>query len=269
MTSYPEPTPTPSENSPVDSRGRLSAARVGHVFQGDAGPLEVLDKVSFTLKSDEFVCLVGPSGCGKTTLIRILAGLLEPTSGTVTLDGGRVDGPQRQVGLVFQQSNLMPWRSVLDNIALPLELSGMDAERRYREAGELVELVGLAGFERAFPAELSGGMAQRVAIARALIQKPEVLLLDEPFGPLDAMTRELLGEELLRIWGARHSTVLMVTHSIGEAILLADRILVMSPRPGHIAHTFEVDLPRPRALEMLHYPAAGELSQAVRAGIRL
>jgi NitT/TauT family transport system ATP-binding protein len=259
----------PSTSPPTESRVRLAAAQVRHVYPGDSGPLEALDGVSFTLKSDEFVCLVGPSGCGKSTLIRILAGLLEPTGGTVTLDGRPVDGPQRQVGLVFQQSNLMPWRSVLDNIALPLELSGVDAARRYREAGELVSLVGLDGFARAFPAELSGGMAQRVAIARALIQKPEVLLLDEPFGPLDAMTRELLGEELLRIWGARHSTVLMVTHSIGEAILLADRILVMSPRPGHIAYTFEVDLPRPRSLEMLHYPEAGELSQAVRAGIRL
>ena len=258
-----------SQQSPVAGRARLAASRVGHVFQGDNGPLAVLDGVSFTLESDEFVCLVGPSGCGKSTLLRILAGLLEPTTGTVTLDGRRVDEPQRQVGLVFQQSNLMPWRSVLDNIALPLELSGMEAGRRYREARELVGLVGLDGFESAYPAELSGGMAQRVAIARALIQEPEVLLLDEPFGPLDALTRELLGEELLRIWGARHSTVLMVTHSINEAILLADRILVMSPRPGHIAHTFEVDLPRPRALEMLHYPIAGELAQAVRAEIRI
>jgi NitT/TauT family transport system ATP-binding protein len=269
MSSYPERQPVPSTSPPAGGRDKLVASRVGHVYPGDAGPLAALEGVSFGLKSDEFVCLVGPSGCGKSTLIRILAGLLEPTGGTVTLDGRPVAGPQRQVGLVFQQSNLMPWRSVIDNIALPLELSGVDAERRYHEAGELVSLVGLEGFERAFPAELSGGMAQRVAIARALIQKPEVLLLDEPFGPLDAMTRELLGEELLRIWEARHSTVLMVTHSIGEAILLADRILVMSPRPGHIAHTFEVDLPRPRSLEMLHYPAAGELSQAVRAGIRL
>jgi NitT/TauT family transport system ATP-binding protein len=243
-----------SESAPLASRARLAARGVGHVFQGDNGPLTVLDGVSFTLESDEFVCLVGPSGCGKSTLLRILSGLLEPTTGTVTLDGHQIAGPQRQVGLVFQQSNLMPWRSVLDNIALPLELSG---------------LVGLVGFESSYPAELSGGMAQRVAIARALIQEPEVLLLDEPFGPLDAMTRELLGEELLRIWGARHSTVLMVTHSISEAILLADRILVMSPRPGHIAHTFDVDLPRPRALEMLHSPEAGELSQAVRAGIRI
>jgi NitT/TauT family transport system ATP-binding protein len=258
-----------AESAPTGSRARLAASRVGHVFQGDNGPLAVLDGVSFALESDEFVCLVGPSGCGKSTLLRILSGLLEPTTGTVTLDGRQIAEPQRQVGLVFQQSNLLPWRSVLDNIALPLELSGMDAERRYREARELVGLVGLSGFETSYPAELSGGMAQRVAIARALIQEPEVLLLDEPFGPLDAMTRELLGEELLRIWGARHSTVLMVTHSISEAILLADRILVMSPRPGHIAHTFDVDLPRPRALEMLHSPEAGELSQAVRAGIRI
>jgi NitT/TauT family transport system ATP-binding protein len=258
-----------AESAPTGSRARLAASRVGHVFQGDNGPLAVLDGVSFALESDEFVCLVGPSGCGKSTLLRILSGLLEPTTGTVTLDGRQIAEPQRQVGLVFQQSNLLPWRSVLDNIALPLELAGMDAERRYREARELVGLVGLSGFETSYPAELSGGMAQRVAIARALIQEPEVLLLDEPFGPLDAMTRELLGEELLRIWGARHSTVLMVTHSISEAILLADRILVMSPRPGHIAHTFDVDLPRPRALEMLHSPEAGELSQAVRAGIRI
>ncbi len=246
----------------------LTASHLSHSYPSENGPVPALKGASLTVGRDEFVCLVGPSGCGKSTLLRILAGLLEPLAGTVTLDGEPITEPDRRVGYVFQEANLMPWRRVRDNIALPLELAGVDLPPRIEAARELIALVGLEGFENAYPAELSGGMAQRVAIARALIGRPEVLLLDEPFGALDAMTREMLGEELLRIWQAWQSAVLMVTHSISEAILLADRVLVMSPRPGHIEASFEVKLPRPRTLKVLHDPGAGDLAEAIRAAIR-
>lgn len=253
----------------TDETATLVASYVSHEYRTDNGPLLVLHDVNLRLEHNTFTCLVGPSGCGKSTLLRILSGLLPPTEGTVTLDGQIIAEPHPGIGHVFQEANLMPWRSVLDNIALPLELQGVDRIAREEAACELVALVGLAGFESAYPAELSGGMAQRVAIARALIQRPEVLLLDEPFGPLDAMTRDLLGEELLRIWQARSTTVLMVTHSISEAILLANRVLVMSPRPSQIAADFAVHLPRPRTLGMLHRPEVGALAQAIRGALRL
>ena len=246
----------------------LEARRISHTFAGEDGPLPVLADVSLALPERTFTCLIGPSGSGKSTLLRILAGLLRPTSGEVLLDGAPIDEPQPQIGVVFQQANLMPWRTVRENIALPLELREVPHAQRTAAAQELVELVGLSGFGSAYPAELSGGMAQRVAIARALIQQPEVLLLDEPFGALDAMTRDLLGEELLRIWQARSSAVLMVTHSIPEAVLLADRIVVLGPRPATVEATFPVELPRPRTLDMLHSPESGALTRAIRAAIR-
>jgi NitT/TauT family transport system ATP-binding protein len=198
-----------------------------------------------------------------------MAGLITPQVGCVLFRGQVLEVPHPQIDIVFQDANLMPWRTVIDNVALPLELAGEPHDRRIMQAAGLIELVGLNGFERAYPAELSGGMAQRVAIARALIQEPDVLLLDEPFGALDAMTRELLSEELLRIWHTRRSTVLMVTHNISEAILLADHVLVMSPRPGTIDSHFRIDLPRPRTLDMLHSPEAGALARAIRASIRI
>ncbi|GAB4474497.1 MAG: ABC transporter ATP-binding protein [Anaerolineae bacterium] len=247
---------------------RLAAEHISHVFDGDSGPLPALHDVTFSLGRDELICLVGPSGCGKSTLLRVLAGLITPTEGRVLLDGQPIDGPDPRIGMVFQAANLMPWRTVIENAALPLELAGVPRPEREEAAGELLALVGLEGFETLYPAELSGGMAQRVAIARALIGQPEVLLMDEPFGALDAMTREILSEELLRIWHARQSTILMVTHSISEAILLADHVLVMSPRPGTIEACYDVALPRPRTLAMLHRPEAGDLAAAIRAAIR-
>jgi NitT/TauT family transport system ATP-binding protein len=246
----------------------LTATHISHTFRGAQGPVKALHKVSLALHHNEFVALVGPSGGGKSTLLRVLAGLLPPTQGMVTIHGDRVTAPHPAVGMVFQSANLMPWRTVLDNIALPLELQYVTPAKRHPRAHELIDLVGLTGFETSYPAQLSGGMAQRVAIARALIQQPDVLLLDEPFGALDALTREALGEELLRIWAARRSTVLMVTHSINEAILLADRILVMSPRPGTLVRDFAVPLPRPRTLQALHQPTAGQLAAAIREAIR-
>ncbi|MBN1427725.1 MAG: ABC transporter ATP-binding protein [Anaerolineae bacterium] len=255
----PDPGPTPT----------LSAQRVSHTFLSETGALPVLVDVSFELARNEFVCLVGPSGCGKSTLLHILSGLLPPTSGMVLLDDEPVTRPRRRIGHVFQQANLMPWRTVLDNVALPLELIGQPRDEREAAAQAMIDLVGLDGFAATYPADLSGGMAQRVAIARALVAGPDVLLLDEPFGALDALTRDLLAEELLRIWQAVHGTVLMVTHSIPESILLADRVLVMSPRPGHIDAVFPVDLPRPRTADMLHSPLAGELARGIRGAIRL
>jgi NitT/TauT family transport system ATP-binding protein len=196
-----------------------------------------------------------------------MAGLLQPTLGRVRLDGQPLTGPRRQVGIVFQKANLMPWRSVRDNVVLPLELAGVIRPEALRRADALIKLVGLAGFERTRPRDLSGGMEQRVAIARALVHDPEILLLDEPFGALDAMTRERMSVELLRIWEASHKTVVMVTHNIQEAVFLADRVLVLGPRPGRIRATFDIPLPRPRDVAVQYTLLFGELAGQVRAAI--
>lgn len=237
------------------------------VFPNGNGGLKALERISFSVRPQEFLCVLGPSGSGKSTLLRILAGLLRPTSGEVIFEGRRLDGPRPGVGFVFQKANLMPWRSVLKNILLPLELAGVEREKAIPKAQELVDLVGLSGFEEVLPVELSGGMAQRVAIARALAADPDLLLLDEPFGSLDALTRERMGDELLRIWSARRKTVVMVTHSISEALYLADRVLVFSPRPGWVRMDLKVDLPRPRQSGILYTPAFGNLAQRLRSAI--
>lgn len=236
-------------------------------FPNGNGGLQALEAVSFSVFPEEFVCVLGPSGSGKSTLMRVLAGLLPPSHGWVSFEGERLQRPRRRIGLVFQKANLMPWRTVLENITLPLELQGMAASEARARAAELVRLVGLHGFEDTLPRDLSGGMAQRVAIARALVYDPDMLLLDEPFGSLDALTRERMGAELLRIWRARRKTVIMVTHSIEEAIYLADRVLVLTPRPGRLRMDTPVDLPRPREAGMRYTPAFGELAQLVRGAI--
>lgn len=245
----------------------LVADEITMTYLGGQGSLEALERVSFQVDAGEFLCIVGPSGCGKSTLLRVLGGLVRPTSGKVYIRGELLTAPRRQIGFVFQKANLMPWRTVLRNVTLPLEIKGLKAEEVGQQAGELLKLVGLEGFEDAYPHELSGGMEQRVAIARALIHDPTILLLDEPFGALDALTREQMNLELLRIWQAKEKTVAMVTHSIQEAIFLADRILVMSSRPGHIEATVSVPLPRPRCLEMLYGDEFGTLSRQVRRAI--
>ncbi len=229
--------------------------------------LHALEQVSFQVQRQEFVCLVGPSGCGKTTLLRLLGGLLQPTTGRVLFEGEPLTHPRRRIGVVFQKANLMPWRTVLANVTLPLELQGVQAGEAHRRARDLIELVGLKGFEHALPRSLSGGMEQRVALARVLIHNPDVLLLDEPFGALDALTREQMGAELLRIWEAHTTTVVMVTHSIPEALLLADRVLVFSPRPGQIRDSLDVPLPRPRRMDMEYGPEFGALAAQVRQAI--
>ncbi|HNT23547.1 MAG TPA: ABC transporter ATP-binding protein [Anaerolineales bacterium] len=237
------------------------------VFPTEDGGLHALTDISFQVQAEQFVCVLGPSGSGKTTLLRCLAGLLSPTQGEILLNGEPLTGPRQGVGLVFQKANLMPWRSVLENILLPLEIQGLEKEAALDKARQMVELVGLQGFEASLPRDLSGGMAQRVAIARALVQDPGLLLLDEPFGSLDALTRERMGDELLRIWQARRKTVLMVTHSISESLFLADRVLVLSPRPGRLRLDLAVNLPRPRLAEMRYSPAFADLARQVRAAI--
>jgi NitT/TauT family transport system ATP-binding protein len=237
------------------------------VFRNGNGGLKALERVSFFVYPQEFVCVLGPSGSGKSTLLRILAGLLPPTEGEVQYRGERIEGPRREVGFVFQKANLMPWRTVLQNILLPLELQSQDHETALERSRELIDLVGLQGFEDSLPRDLSGGMAQRVAIARALIHDPDLLLLDEPFGGLDALTRERMGTELLHIWQRRRKTVVMVTHSISEALFLADRILVLTPRPGRVRLDLRVDLPRPREEEVRYSAHFGELERQLRAAI--
>jgi NitT/TauT family transport system ATP-binding protein len=253
--------------SPEVLRPILEAHRLSKVFPNAPASLVVLDDVSLSVRSGSFVCIVGPSGCGKTTLLRLLAGLTFPSSGEVIFEGERLEHPRRRIGFVFQQSNLMPWRSALDNIRLPLELQARPVEEQQQRAREMVSLVGLAGFEAALPRDLSGGMAQRVALGRALVHEPDVLLLDEPFGALDALTRERMAFELLRLWSARPVTVVMVTHSISEAILVADQVVVLSPRPGQVRLVLDVPLPRPRTLELTHTPPFGELARQVRAAL--
>jgi NitT/TauT family transport system ATP-binding protein len=231
-------------------------------FPDPNGGLDALEAVSFTVEPREFVCVLGPSGSGKSTLLRILAGLLKPTSGSFTFAGGKP-----KIGMVFQQSNLMPWRTALENITLPLEIQGVPTDEAEARAQELIDLVGLQGFESAWPRDLSGGMAQRVAIARALVHDPDILLLDEPFGSLDALTRERMWTELSNIWQRRQKTVLMVTHSISESLFLADRVLVLTQRPGRIKLDLGVDLPRPRMDEMRYTPHFGKLARRLKEAI--
>ena len=243
----------------------LESRGVSVTFPDGNGGIEALRDVSFKVYPNEFICVLGPSGCGKTTLLRTLAGLLTPASGSVVFIEHTRGLPR--TGFVFQDANLMPWRSALRNITLPLELTGEETGEVERKAQDLIELVGLQGFESAWPKDLSGGMAQRVAIARALIHDPDLLLLDEPFGALDALTRERMGTELLRIWQARQKTVVMVTHSISEAVFLADRVLVLTPRPGSITLDIKIDLPRPRAEEMRYSEHFGKLARQIKGAI--
>ncbi len=241
----------------------LKVDQLGIVFPDGNGGLRALDNVSFEVCPREFVCVLGASGSGKTTLLRALAGLLQPTHGSVHFARGIAP----RVGMVFQQSNLMPWRSAAANITLPLELTGTAPDEVRQRAQEMIQLVGLRGFEASLPRELSGGMAQRVAIARALVHDPDLLLLDEPFGSLDALTRERMGVELSHIWQKRRKTVVMVTHSITESLFLADRVLVLSRRPGTVRLDLKVDLPRPRTEEVRFTAHFGRLARKLRGAL--
>ncbi|HVW65458.1 MAG TPA: ABC transporter ATP-binding protein [Nitrosospira sp.] len=262
-----------AERSASAKRGRIDIQnlhiRLGHGKEA----FEAVQNVSISIQPGEFVCLIGPSGCGKSTLLGALAGHLHPTGGGIQLDSQPLDGPHPERGLVFQQHTLFPWKKTLDNIAFGLKMKGIPRRERHRRANEMLELVGLAGFEQHYPFQLSGGMQQRVEIARVLINHPRVMLMDEPFGALDAQTRMMMQQLLLDIWERIKTTIVFVTHDIDEALFLADRILVMSPRPGRIIEEISLDFPRPReaelvtssqfarlkrrCLELLHQPGSG------------
>jgi len=246
----------------------LQAVHLYKQYTSRQGQLTAIEDVSFAVASGEFLCVVGPSGCGKSTLLRVLAGLLEPDFGHVDLHGRPLSGPPPEIGFVFQKANLMPWRTVFDNVLLPLQIQHISAAEAGEQVTRALELVGLLEFAHSYPHELSGGMAQRVAIARALTCEPEILLLDEPFGALDALTREYLNQELIRLWEISHKTVVMVTHNIHEAVFLADRVLVLTQRPGRVATIIPVTLPRPRPISIMYSDAFGTLAYEVRQAIR-
>ena len=243
---------------------RIDALQVSYATRMGL-PIHALDGVSLDIAHGEFVALLGPSGCGKTTLLKTLAGLMDGEhQGRVTLEGQPITGPSLNVGVVFQEPTLLPWRTILDNVLLPVELVHLDRAGYLQRAMDLMAKVGLAGFEHKYPKELSGGMRQRAGICRALVRDPELLLMDEPFGALDALTREFLNVELQRLWLESGKTVVFVTHSIPEAVFLADRVVVMSPRPGRIAEVIDIDLPRPRRLADMSCPEVGRVLARIR-----
>jgi len=243
----------------------IAVEEVSRVFTSDVRIITALEQVSFEIQAGNFVSIVGPSGCGKSTLLKIISGLLPASSGSVSVSGKRVQSPLENVGMVFQAPVLLKWRSVLGNILLPVEFAKLDVAGHVDRARALIKLVGLEGFEDMYPHELSGGMQQRTSLCRALITDPQLLLMDEPFGALDAMTRDELDMELLRIWEERKKTVLFVTHSIQEAVFLSDIVIVMSARPGRLLEQIVIDLPRPRAMEVMSAAKFGEYTLKIRA----
>ena len=245
----------------------IAVRRLSLRYGGAASGVVALRDIDFRIPDGAFVAVVGPSGCGKSTLLKILAGLLPPTEGRAELRGLPIAGPRRDIGVVFQSPVLFPWRTVVGNVMLPADVQHLDRGAMKRRALELLQFVGLGGFEQRYPRELSGGMQQRVGIVRALLHDPAILLMDEPFGALDAMTREALNVELQRIWMQRRITVLFITHSTAEAVFLADRVIVLTPRPGTISDQFDVDLPRPRNLEVMNTEQFGRHVARVRAAL--
>jgi NitT/TauT family transport system ATP-binding protein len=243
----------------------IELSGVSKVFATASGEtVHALDNANLVVHSGEFVAVVGASGCGKTTMLRLIAGLERCTAGTIAVNGKTQVRPSEQAGIVFQDPTLLPWRTVLQNVLLPVDVLKLDAGSFRPRARTLIETVGLRDFENKYPHELSGGMRQRVAIARALVHDPAMLLMDEPFGALDALTRDQMNLELLDIWAATRKTVLLITHSITESVFLADRVIVMSPRPGRIVEEIGIDLPRPRTLDMINQEDFGRYARRIR-----
>jgi NitT/TauT family transport system ATP-binding protein len=237
-------------------------------FETADGSMTAVDHVSLKVRPGEFMAVIGPSGCGKSTLFNIIGGLIDSYQGSVTVAGSRVNGPHPSIGMVFQEESTFPWRTVTDNVAFPLEIAGVGKPERYERARHFIHLVGLDGFENRYPAELSGGMRQRVAIARTLASQPKILLMDEPFGALDEQTRLLLGDKVLQIQDELKQTCLLITHNITEAVQLADRVLVMTYRPGKVKRIVEIDLPRPRSSEIVSSEAFGRYVAQIWADLR-
>jgi NitT/TauT family transport system ATP-binding protein len=243
----------------------LAARDIEVTFRSRQGNVTALDHFEAVMAEGEFLAVLGPSGCGKSTLLRLISGLIVPSRGAVALRGTPITGPRPDVGMVFQQATLLPWRNVTDNVLLPIETLKRDMRHGRETAERLIRLVGLEKFARHYPHELSGGMQQRVGIARGLVHDPGLLLMDEPFAALDAMTREHMMIELQRIWVATAKSIVFITHSIPEAVFLADRILVLSARPGRVISDIRVDIPRPRTLDAMSSPFFGELCRELRS----
>jgi NitT/TauT family transport system ATP-binding protein len=254
----------PDAAAPPPRRPLIRVEGVSKIYRTRDGEVESLKPLTFDIGAGEFMAIVGPSGCGKSTLLKMVAGLLPASAGRISVDGRPVAGPPDDVGIVFQSPLLLAWRSVLDNVMLQVQMRHLSRERFLPRAKALLQMVGLGGFEQKYPWQLSGGMQQRASICRALVHNPEVLLMDEPFGALDAMTREKMNLELQRIWWENRKTVLFITHSIPEAVFLADRVLVMTERPGDIAAIYDVPLARPRSLAIMGDPAFVALAQTIR-----
>lgn len=247
----------------------IEVDRVSHVYASAEGGVPALDNVSMKVGAGKFIVIVGPSGCGKTSLLMMLAGLRDHTEGRIEVHGAPIPKPDpERVGVIFQEASLFPWLTTLDNIEFPLSLRGMSREERRRRSEPMLSLVGLTGFGERYPHELSGGMKQRVSIARGLVQDPPVLLMDEPFAALDEQTRMTMGHELLRIWSTTNKTVVFITHSLTEAVYLADEVYVMSPRPGRMLDHIMIDLPRPRTYEMMATDTFGRLRDRIWQQIR-
>ena len=241
----------------------ITIDNVSKTYTTRNGPIRALDTVNLGIEKNEFVSIVGPSGCGKSTLMMLLSGLVPYSTGQITIGGKRVTDPYTDIGIVFQQDVLLEWRTILQNVLIQAELRRLDRKKLGERARYLLELVGLSGFENMYPHELSGGMRQRASICRALLHSPPLLLMDEPFGALDALTRDQLNVDLLRFWRESPTTVLFITHSVSEAVFLSDRVVIMSPRPGRIEEVVKVDLPRPRRLAMRETPQFQEYSRRI------
>jgi NitT/TauT family transport system ATP-binding protein len=257
------PEPANRANMPL-SQPVIEIDGASKIYKTKDGEVPSLGRLDFTVEDGEFVVVVGPSGCGKSTLLKLVAGLLPPTQGEIRVAGRRVTKPHRDVGIVFQNAMLLPWRNVINNVMFPVEVKGLARPEYLARAQTLLQTAGLAGFERKMPWELSGGMQQRVSICRALVHDPKIVLMDEPFGALDALTREKMNMELARLQRETHKTVLMITHSIPEAVFLADRVLVMSERPGTIAASYDISLPHPRAVEVMADQRFSDLVARIR-----